>query len=194
MPGRRKLTATCRGIEMKTTARNSRRRILRRLQGATTIFEMVPLMGILFGILFGITVGSHFGVVAGGFGALIGAVVGGILGRIGGRLLLMGIVQLLHRDFSKKTVEQLRTMLHDPNCLAPNVVILELGTRGEKMEQELPVVLDLLCSPVRDRRIRGWHALASVFPERAKIISDYRIDDSVEKCQEKVQKILPIQT
>jgi hypothetical protein len=158
-----------------------------------TIFDMIPLMGMLFGMLFGIKVGSPFGVVAGGFGALIGALVGGILGRMGGRLLLMGTVKLLHRDFSKKTVEELRTMLHDPNCLAPNVLILELGTRGEKMEQELPVVLGLLCSPMRDRRIRGWHALASVFPERAKIVSDYRIDDPVEKCQEKIRKISPIQ-
>jgi hypothetical protein len=189
-----KLTATCRGIEMKTTTRNSRRRILQKSQGVITIFEMIPFCGIFFGILLGIKIGSHFGGIAGGFGGfLIGAVVGGIFGRIVGRLTLMGTVKLLHRDFSKKTVEELRTMLHDPNCLAPNVLILELGKRGEKTDQELPVVLDLLRSPLRDRRIRGWYALASVFPERAKIISDYRIDDSVEKCKEKIRKILPIQ-
>jgi hypothetical protein len=119
--------------------------------------------------------------------------VGGILGLKFGRLPLFLTIKFLRRDLSKKTVEQLRAELHNPNCLAPNVLILELGTRGEKVEQELPVVLDLLCSPLRDRRIRGWHALASVFPERAKIISDYRIDDSVEKRQEKIQKILPVQ-
>jgi len=167
---------------------------LQKSQGVITIFEMIPFCGIFFGILLGIKIGSHFGGIAGGFGGfLIGAVVGGIFGRIVGRLTLMGTVKLLHRDFSKKTVEELRTMLHDPNCLAPNVLILELGKRGEKTDQELPVVLDLLRSPLRDRRIRGWYALASVFPERAKIISDYRIDDSVEKCKEKIRKILPIQ-
>ena len=159
-----------------------------------TIFQVLPLAIMVWGIVFGMKIGSHSGGAGLVIGGLIGAVTGLLLGLMCGRLLLFGFIKSVHRDFSKKSVEQLRTMLRNPNCLAPNVLILELGTRGEKMEQELPVVLDMLCSPVRDRRIRGWHALASVFPERAKIISDYRIDDSVEKCKGKIQKLLPIQT
>jgi hypothetical protein len=157
-----------------------------------TIFEIAPLIAAFFGISCGAKFGSEFGQV----GAWLGGLVGGILGWFCWRLPLMWLAKRLDqkRNFSSKTIEELRTILHDPNCRNPNVVLLELGTRGEKMELELPVVLNLLVSPAKETRIRGWQTLASVFPERAKIISDYRIDDSVEKCQEKVQKLLPIQT
>ena len=92
-----------------------------------------------------------------------------------------------------KSNEQLRQMLRDPECKIPQLVLLELGVRRQNMEQELPVVLEMLVSPVMERRRRGWLTLSSVFPERAKVISDFRIDDSVEMCKEKIQKILPIQ-
>lgn len=68
-------------------------------------------------------------------------------------------------------------------------MLLELGIKGEKMENYLPAILDLLASPLMESRRRGWLTLVSVFPEYAKIISDYRIDDSVDKCREKIQKL-----
>ncbi|MGA2175656.1 MAG: hypothetical protein ABSH38_11810 [Verrucomicrobiota bacterium] len=80
-------------------------------------------------------------------------------------------------------------MLRDPGCLIPNAVLLELGSRGQDLQPELPVVLDMLAASSRDRRIRGWHALASAFPDRAKLLSDYRLDDTSEECQRKVQKL-----
>jgi hypothetical protein len=150
-----------------------------------TIFDVMPLAGIIFGILFGVKFGSQFGDV----GAGVGAVIGGTLGWLCWRLLLMWTCKWLDRkrNLSNKTVEELRAMLRDPNCPIPNVALLELGIRNQNMEQELPAVLDMLVSPLKQRRIRGWRTLASVFPERAKLVADCRIDDSIDKCKEKIQ-------
>jgi hypothetical protein len=176
---------------MKIETRNSRSGILRNSQGAITIFDIIPLYAIIFGICVGVKFGSTFGHI----GAIIGGVVGGILGWFGWRFLLMGICKWLDRkrNLSNKSVEELQAMLRDPKCKIPNVALLELGVRGEKMENYLPAILDLLVSPLMETRRRGWFTLSSVFPERSKIISDYKFVDSVEKCREKIQKILPVQ-
>ena len=172
--------------------RNSKNRILRKSQGAITIFDIIPLYAIIFGICVGVKFGSVFGHI----GAVIGGVAGGILGWFGWRFLLMGVCKWLDRkrNLSNKSVEELQVMLRDPNCKIPNVALLELGVRGEKMENYLPAILDLLVSPLMETRRRGWFTLISVFPEHAKIISEYKFDDSVEKCREKIQIILPIQS
>jgi hypothetical protein len=173
---------------MKTQTQKSGRAGLKASQGAITIFQMFELSGLVSGMFVGFVLCSHLGKVS----AIIGGVLGGILGFMSGRLPLICAVKWLRRDLSGKSVAKLRAELHNPDCLMPNVFLLELGSRGEKMDAELPVILGLLCSPVRERRIRGWQALASVFPERARLISDYRVDDPIEQCKEKVQKILPI--
>ena len=172
-------------------ARNSRSRILRQSQGAITIFEMIPLYAMIFGICGGVWFGSRFGNV----GGWIGGLIGGVVGWFSWRFLLVWMCKQLDRkrNLSNKTIEELRAMLRDPNCKIPNVVLLELGTRKQNMEQELPVVFEMLLSPLQERRKRGWFTLASVFPERAKLVSNYRADDSVEVCREKMQKLLPIQ-
>jgi hypothetical protein len=174
---------------MKMATRNSRSRILRKSQGAITIFDIIPLYAIIFGIYVGVKFGSAFGHI----GAVIGGVVGGFLGWFGWRFLLMGICKWLDRkrNLSNKSVEELQAMLRDPKCKVPNAALLELGVRGEKMENYLPVILDLLVSPLMETRRRGWLTLTSVFPEHAKIISDYRVDDSVEKCEEKIRSLRP---
>ena len=176
---------------MKFPTRNSKSRILRKSQGAITIFQVSPLFAIIFGTLWGIQLGSQFGYI----GAGIGGILGGTLGLFCWRLLLAWICKGLDRkrNLTNKTLEELRAMLRDPNCPIPNIALLELGLRKQNMEQELPAVLEMLVSPVQQRRIRGWRTLASVFPERAKLIADYRIDDSVEKCKEKVQRLLSVQ-
>jgi hypothetical protein len=177
---------------MKLVTQSSKSRILRKSQGTITIFQMAPLCLIVFGIICGAKIGSKFGHIGLGIGAVIGGFVGWL---VCWRLPLMGICKWLDRkrDLSDKAVEELRAMLRDPNYKSPRLVLLELGIKGEKMENYLPIILDLLVSPFAETRRRGWLTLASVFPERAKLISDYRIDDPVEKCIEKVQKISPIQ-
>jgi hypothetical protein len=99
------------------------------------------------------------------------------------------VLKSVKRDLSSKTIEELRAMLRAPVCLSPNTVLLELGRRGHDLEVDLPVVLDMLVSPSRDKRIRGWHALASAFPKQAKVISDYRVDDSLDQLQSKIQRL-----
>ena len=160
----------------------------RKSMGAVTIFEIIPLALIIFGIVFGVKLGSRYGDVAAG----IGAVVGGVLGLFCWRLPLYWTATFLDRkrDFSRKTVEELRAMLRDPNCRVPNVVLLELAKRGQNMKQELPLVFDMLTSPLPERRYLGRRTLVSVFPERARLVGNYRADESVEKCKEKVWKIL----
>jgi hypothetical protein len=174
---------------MKT--RNSKTRILQKSRGAITVFQMAPLCLIVLGSLCGAKLGSRFDPVSAGIGAVIGGFFGWL---VCWRLPVVWICKWLDRkrNLSGKTVEELRTMLYGPNRRSPRVVLLELGTRGEKMEKHLPLILNMLVSPLMERRLNGWLTLLSVFPKSAKLISDYRVDDSVEKCQEKVQKLLVV--
>lgn len=156
-----------------------------RGEQAMTIFHVLPLAGVMLGLICGAKFGLGFGSVAGVFGAVAGGVIGFFLGWIP----LILVLKSVQRDYRRKTIEELRGMLRNPGFPAPNTVLLELGARGEDLEPELPVVLDMLAAQSRERRIRGWHALASAFPERAKLITDYRIDDAPEECQRKIQKL-----
>ena len=164
---------------------------MRESRGAITVFQLVPVYAACLGASCGFVTGGPFG----SNGRLAGMIIGGILGWVCSRPLLMRIFEWLDRkrNLCHKTVEELRVMLRDPNCKSPQLVLLELGIKGEKMENYFPVVLDLLVSPLMETRRRGWYTLVSVFPERAKIISDYKFVDSVETCRAKIQKILPIQ-
>jgi hypothetical protein len=150
-----------------------------------TIFHILPGMGLVIGALGGFTLGSHFGTSP---GIICGALGGGV-GLVCGRVPFALALKSMKRDFSGIGTERLRTMLRDPGCLAPNVLLLELGARGEDLEREMSVVLDMLTDPSRERRVRGLHALQSGFPARAKTISDYRIDDTPDDCRKKIQRL-----
>jgi hypothetical protein len=176
---------------MKMVTRNSRNRILRKSRGAITIFEMIPIIALIGGICCGVKISSHFGQA----GAWAGGFIGGILGLVCWRFTLVFLSKWLDRNqnLSNRTTEGLNEMLHNPKCKNPNLVLLELGMRGEKMENYLPVIWGLLVSPLIETRKRGWYTLVSVFPEHAKTITDYHYGDPVEKCREKVQKLVPFQ-
>ena len=163
---------------------------MRQSQGAITIFHLIPFYALMFGMCCGLVIGAKFGRNY----ALDGGIVGGVLGFFCWKIPIEWLLKWFNRkqNLSHKTTEELRTMLHDPHCEFPNLVLLELGIKGEKMERHLPVILDLLTSPLPERRRRAWLAFVSIFPERAKLISDYHWDDSDEGCKEKVQKNLPI--
>lgn len=150
-----------------------------------TIFDIACLAALIFGLIHGADFGSRFGSV----GSIVGAIFGGTVGLILGRVPFFLALKLGQRNLSNKTVEDLRSMLLDSEEFAPNIVLLELGSRGEDLEQDLPVVLDMLVAPSKERRRRGWHALASAFPERAELISEYRIDDTLEECRRKTLKL-----
>jgi hypothetical protein len=175
---------------MKMVTRNSRNRILRKSCGAITIFEMVPIIAFVFGIFCGITLGIRFGHA----GAWLGGAVGGIFGLASWRFLFLVLCKWLDRKWrlSGRTTEELSEMLQNPSCKNPNEVLLELGIKGEKMENYLPIILGFMVSPLTDTRRRGWLTLVTIFPERAKIISDYQFIDPVEKCREKIQKLTTV--
>jgi len=150
-----------------------------------TLFDVLPVIGLTFGALGGFAFGAHFGTLTGVAGSIIGAGVGLVYGR----LPFILVLKSMKRDFSGKTTEQLRTMLRDPGFLAPNVLLFELRSRGEDLDGELPIVLDMLTAHSRDRRVRGWNALLAGFPALAEMLSDYRFNDSAEECAKKVQKV-----
>lgn len=176
---------------MKLVARNSRDGILRKSQGAITIFEMLPLIALIGGVCIGVKLGSQFGHA----GALLGGILGAAAGLLCWWLGLKALCKWLDRKYTLNTrsVDDLRELLHNPKCKNPNEVLLALGMKGEKMDNYLPVILQLLMSPSIEGRKRGWQALVSIFPAQAKIITDYHYGDTVEKCREKVQKLIPVQ-
>ena len=154
---------------------------------------MIPIIVLILGISSGITFGSKFGHA--------GAWIGGMTGAVIGLLCWFSFVNFLTRldqnrnasKPSKKTIEQLRKKLNNPKCKNPNEVLLELGIKGEKMENYLPIILRFMVSPLMETRRQGWFTLATVFPERAKMIPDYQFFESAEKCKEKVQKLILVQ-
>ncbi|HXG08319.1 MAG TPA: hypothetical protein VNK04_00870 [Gemmataceae bacterium] len=151
-----------------------------------TLFDILPLIGAGAGLALGIASGAQ---LLGTPGAIGGALVGCVFGFIGGRLPFVLVLRVLRRDLAAKTVAELRADLRNPGCLTPNVVLLELLSRGEDLRPELPVVLDMLVSADFGRRGVGWAALASAFPELAASIADYRVSDPVEECRRKTERL-----
>ena len=151
-----------------------------------TIFDVLPICGLGAGLLAGYEVGSRFGPVPG----IVGASLGGALGFLCGRFSLPVTMSWLGRDpLKRKTVEQLRRMLQHPEFRNATDVLLELGTRGENLAQELPLVVDRLGSPRREVRCQAWHALRVVYPSRAKLLDDFRVDDGPAECKEKADTL-----
>lgn len=150
-----------------------------------TIFDVLTLCGLIFGTVLGYRFGAHAGAVVGVLGAALGAAFGLILARLPYLLALISTKRSLRRRASS----DLRALLADPHFLAPNVVLLELKSRGEDISDDLPQVLDMLVDSSQQRRRRGWHALASAFPEVARRLGDYRNRDTVENCKEKIARV-----
>ena len=150
-----------------------------------SIFDLLPMVGLLTGAIGGGTFAAGWGWVAGGCGAL----VGGLLGMTLGRLPLVLSLMWVHRSFQSKSVEELRSLLKDPACLVPNLILLELHARGEDLQPLLPLVLEMLTSPDRSRRVRGWYALASAYDDCARELQDYSVDDDEEMRREKVERL-----
>ncbi len=149
-----------------------------------TVFHLLQLVSACVGIAFCVAIGiDWFGVI----GGVVGAIAGGFLGSGVGHLPVFLILRSLARDLGRKSSGELRESLHQLNCKIPNLLLLELKRRGEDINSELPIVLDLLESEETGPRSRGWTALASAFPELAQQIRDYRIGGSVEECRGKTE-------
>jgi hypothetical protein len=148
-----------------------------------TVLHFLVLLAICTGLALGLAAGEKLFGVAGGFiGALAGGYAGFIIGRLPERLMLQSLFLALARE----TSDALRSFLHSPNCQIPNMVLMELQSRGEDILQELPAILSLLESEELRRRGRGWAALTTAFPDLAGHVRDYRISDSVDECRRKI--------
>jgi len=145
-----------------------------------TLFDMLRLFGFLGGAALGARIGFlGYGV----FGAIIGGATGLTLGGIIGQLPILLVLRMRVRQFRGMTNDELRTLLHNEDCITLNVVLLELKRRGADIENELGFVCSLLTSSEMSRRVTGWAALTSVFPSVANKIPDYSPARPVEQCR-----------
>ena len=150
------------------------------------MFHLLRLIGLACGFAVGLGFGSrHLGVP----GAIGGGLAGAVLGLMAGTVPFLITAAAFKRKLVANTVEDLHSSLHDPNEPAPNLVALELLSRGEKATSVLPPILNLLMSESSSQRGRGWAALTSAFPELAGRIPDYRIHESVQECRRKVHPL-----
>jgi len=88
------------------------------------------------------------------------------------------------------TNEQLFDELHDPACLPPNILLLELRRRGCDISSELPFICSLLASEEMPRRTAGWAALTSAFPELVGRISGYSPTATAADCQTRCEPLM----
>jgi hypothetical protein len=144
-----------------------------------TLFHLIRLISVLAGLVWGWSYGRHlFGIAGAILGAILGFVIGNIIGYIPEWLALKTIVPKL----SKMSEEELRRKISDPECYIPNLILLELNSRGLNIDNHLADVLNMLRSDDSSRRGFGWAALTSAFPDATKEVKTYDINDSIEKC------------
>lgn len=151
------------------------------------IIRTVQICALIAGGAGGLGAGAH---LLGPWGALLGLAVGSGVGLwIGRRCELMGLGEVV-KEVMTSSSEQLRASLRRSDCLTPNLVLLELKSRGEDIRSELPVVVGLLTSEDVPTRGRGWAALNSAFPELVEKVADYRLTDTADECRRKAAALL----
>jgi hypothetical protein len=153
-----------------------------------TIFHVLPLAGFGFGLFAGMALAAEIPGVRGN-PAIFLTILGGCAGFVIGRLPFLIGLRAIQRRFAGMTADELRGWLRESGCAYPNLVLLELQSRGEDIERELPLAVDMLTSENRGRRPLGWAALTSAFPQVAEKVRNYRLEDSVEECQRKLAAI-----
>ena len=150
-----------------------------------TLFHILPLFGPMMAAFYGMELGSkHFGAA----GGISGTIIGGCLGLLCGHIPFILTLKLVSRRLGRKSTEELRTLLGDPDYYAPNTILLELQSRGEDIRQDLLVIMGMLVSTSSARRGQGWAALASAFPDLVEKIPDYRAFESADTCRLKIAK------
>lgn len=120
-------------------------------------------------------------------GALIGFVLlNAFAARIQGWFLRREI-RAMRRKLAPLSAEELRGNL--ATSLTPNYFLLELKARGEDISGELETVLQMLEADASHRRIVGWAALRSAFPQIALLLTAYFPTRSAPTCREQVAEL-----
>ncbi|MEZ6040619.1 MAG: glycine zipper domain-containing protein [Planctomycetaceae bacterium] len=152
-----------------------------------TLFDLIRLIGALVGaVVFGSTGWNTLGIL----GCVVGAPVGLVVGAMIGQMPLIVCLKWMSRRFDRMTDEQLEGELHDPACLTPNILLLELNRRGFDIRRELPFVQSLLASDEMHRRTAGWAALNSAFPELVGRIPSYNPTATTAECKAECEPLL----
>ena len=152
-----------------------------------TLFDLIRLIAAVGGaVVLGSTGWNTFGIL----GCVVGIPIGFVLGAMIGQMPLIVCLKWMSRRFDRMTDEQLVGELHDPACLTPNILLLELNRRGSDIQCELPFVQSLLASDEVHRRTSGWAALTSAFPELVGRIPGYNPTATTAECKAKCKPLL----
>jgi hypothetical protein len=150
------------------------------------LFYLLMIGGGITGAALGAELGAK---LFGAFGGIAGALAGGILGYLIGSIPYVFANISISKDVGRKSVDELHASLRGAVPMCPNFVLLELQARGEKIQQHLPFVLDLMEASDIALRQRGLAALHSAFPELAKQLGAYRLHASADARHEAVARM-----
>ena len=144
-----------------------------------TIFHVLQFAGLVFGALIGWKLGSGFyGVPGAVAGTVLFAFVGYQAGNLPWRLVLL----FEKKRFSKQSTQELIEGLRGRYLFCPNLVLVELRTRGEDVRPFIPYLCELMTSDDIGTRSRGWVALKSAVPEYAALIPAYHPALGKDEC------------
>lgn len=150
-----------------------------------TIFDIIQLTFPVFGMIIGFKLGGPFGFWTSIVLSIIGLIIGFVLGKMPFALTIL----FLKKGFKNRASVDLRQEFAKDDCLIPNILLLELSSRGENLSDELEALLERLNANNIDKRSRAWIALKSAFPDTANMIPDYHFSDSPEVRKRKIDKL-----
>ena len=126
-----------------------------------------------------------------------GGIIGGLLGLFSGSAIWcilkrgddQSMIRSAKKEFSDKSVEELRELLHEGKTLTPNLLLIALMLRGEEIDQDIFPVLNLLESEVSYSRVLGFAALRTGYPYLKQFICDYSPMNSLDVCRSQVSEL-----
>jgi len=109
-------------------------------------------------------------------------------------LIVIGLVALVAlrriESMKDKTSGELRAILRSGEWTFYRSALIELRDRKEDIRGEVTPILDLLISDSKHQRIAGWLILEELYPELAARVPQFRPEDALPSCREKLQPIL----
>ena len=149
-----------------------------------TIFDLFPIMGVFSGF----AVGFYFGALLFGWpGGIAGAIAGSVPGYLCGRIPLILASAYFNHELRTMKSEKIRKELRGSEWAPYRKYFEELFRREEDLNQELPVVLNLLASRFVRTRYDGWFIAKRFFPELVARMPDYDPTATTDICQARVE-------
>ncbi|WP_141618766.1 hypothetical protein [Myxococcus sp. AB036A] len=150
-----------------------------------TLFGLIRWVSLVAGALLVGLAGFHLAGMGGGVGgALAGMALGWWLGVLPYTLSL----RALRKDLSGADSVALKQRLVDEYYIS-GIILDELNRRGEDWASLEGEVFQMMRSDSVSRRCIGFQNLQLLFPERARVMSDYDPYAPAEDCRQQVAKI-----